>query len=161
LLVRAGNPEGLTCTGMLGNDASYAPCFDRLAGKAVSVAVGGTTQRNLREHSDRLKAANRPEVTMRGFDTNADTIQALVSGQVVAAYLNGPQGHFFANRNPGYVMAWDGHKSNSLALATLKDNQALADNLQWALRQMKADGSYAQIIKKWGVAEVPEFAMNP
>jgi polar amino acid transport system substrate-binding protein len=161
LMVRAGDPEKLGCAPTIGNDASYGECFDKLAGKAVSVAVGGTTQRNLKEHSDRLKAAGKAEITIRGFDTNADAIQAVVSGQAVAGYLNDPQAAFFVNRNAGHAIAWAGHKSNQLALATLKDNPALAQALQWALQQMKADGSYAAIIRKWGVAEVPEFAMNP
>jgi polar amino acid transport system substrate-binding protein len=161
LMVRGGDPEKLTCSPVSGKDETYNACFDKLAGKAVSVAVGGTTQRNLKEHSDRLKAAGKPEIRILGFDTNADTIQAVVSGQAVAAYVNDPQGAFFANRNTGYEMAWVGNKPNALALATLKENLPLAQSLQWALQQMKADGSYARIIKKWGVAEVPEFAMNP
>jgi polar amino acid transport system substrate-binding protein len=161
LMVRGGDPEKLTCAPISGKDETYNACFDKLAGKTVSVAVGGTTQRNLKEHSDRLKAAGKAEIKMLGFDTTADTIQAVVSGQAVAAYVNDPQGAFFANRNAGYEMAWVGNKPNSLALATLKENLPLAQALQWALVQMKADGSYARIIKKWGVAEVPDFAMNP
>lgn len=162
LMVATGNRLGVNCTPQRGNDASFDACFDPLAGRTVSVAAGGTTNRNLQAQSDRLRAAGRPGITIRAFDTNADAIQALVSRQVDAAYLNDPQAYFYINRNPGrYAMAFEGFRSNQLALATLRDNLPLAEAFQRALTAMRADGSYQRILQKWGVAEVPEFALNP
>jgi len=162
LMVATANRLGVNCTPQRGNDASFDACFDPLAGRTVSVAAGGTTNRNLQAQSDRLRAAARPGITIRAFDTNADAIQALVSRQVDAAYLNDPQAYFYINRNPGrFSMAFEGFRSNQLALATLRDNLPLAEALQRALTAMRADGTYQRILQKWGVAEVPEFALNP
>jgi len=159
LMVAKASTIGADCKYTRGEDASYDDCFDDLAGKTVAVATGGTTNTHLKAESDRMVAAGKAPITLRAFDTNADTIQALVSGQADATYLNDPQGVFYINNTSSdYKMAFVGYGSNQLALATLKDNTALADALVWALQQMKADGSYQKILAKWGVAEVPAFA---
>lgn len=162
LMVPGGNPAGVSCDGEIGNDASYNVCFDGLAGRAVSVAAGGTTNRHLQEHSDRMVAANMAAIDIRAFDSNAETIQAIVAGQVEAAYLNDPQAAFYINTSGApYEMAFTKNKANRLAIATLKDNTALADAILAALELMRTDGSYQSIVDKWGVAAVPEFILNP
>ncbi len=146
------------CKPTAGNNDSYAPCFDELAGKKVSVAAGGTTFRHLTDESARMVKAGKAAIEIRAFDSNADAIQAIASGQVDAALLNDPQAAFFINRtNQNFKMAFTNYYSNSLALATLKPNTALADAFVVALNAMKADGTYKRILDKWGVAEVASF----
>jgi polar amino acid transport system substrate-binding protein len=165
LMMRANDPQIVRCTPTPGDAASYAPCFDQLAGRAVAVASAGTTHQNLRAQSERIRAAGRPEITIRAFDTNADAIQALVAGQAAAVYVNDPQGAFFINREPAnqaaYRMAFVGFASNRLAIATLRPNVALARAIRGALEAMRADGSYERIVAKWGVAAVPDFTIQP
>ncbi len=162
LMVPVGNALGVSCPFKLGDDASYTACFDKLAGHTVAVAAAGTTNKNLKAQSDRMVAKGLAPITIRGFDTNSDTIQALVSGQAEAAYLNDPQAYFYIHANPGkYVMAFENNKANALAIATLKDNPSLAQGIAKALEAMKADGTYQAVLKKWGVASVDSFAMNP
>jgi polar amino acid transport system substrate-binding protein len=159
LMVAKDSTLGSSCKFARGDDASYDGCFDELAGKTVSVAASGTTNKHLVAESNRIVAAGKPAVSVRAFDTNADAIQAVVSGQADAAYLNDPQAAYYINSTgSGYKLAFAGYGSNKLALATLKENTSLADAFVWALEQMKADGSYQKILAKWGVAEVPSFA---
>ena len=159
LMIPAASALGTRCAFKLGANDSFNGCFDELSGKKVSVAAGGTTNKNLSTHSQRIVAGGKPAIEVRAFDTNADAIQALVSGQVDAAYLNDPQAAFYiTTSNNRYKMAFKGFASNQLALATLKENTALADSLAWALERMRADGSYEAIMTKWGVASVPSFA---
>ena len=162
LMVHAGNALGASCPFKLGDDASYEGCFDRLAGKTIAVAAAGTTNKNLKGHSDRMVAKGLAPITIRGFDTNSDTIQALVSGQADGAYLNDPQAYFYIHSNPGkYEMAFENNRANKLAIATLKDDVSLAEGIKAALESMKADGAYQAILKTWGVAPVDDFTMNP
>jgi polar amino acid transport system substrate-binding protein len=157
-MIPAASAVGTKCPFKLGNNDTFNGCFDELSGKKVSVAAGGTTNKNLTTHSQRIVAAGKPGIEVRAFDTNADAIQAVASRQADAGYLNDPQGAFFANRTPGYRIAWAGFASNQLALATLKENPGLADAFVAGLEAMKADGSYQKILEKWGVAAVPSFA---
>ena len=77
----------------------------------------------------------------------------------MAAFLNDPQAAFYINTtDKNYKLAFTGYASNQLALAVLKDNTALADALVKGLEALKADGAYAKILAKWGVAEVPSFS---
>lgn len=162
LMVPQGNPAGITCAGEIGNDASYEACFDGLAGRTVSVAAGGTTNRHLQENSDRMAAAGLEPINILAFDSNAEAIQAIAAGQAEAAYLNDPQAAFYINTSGApFEMAFTGNKANRLAIATLKDNTELAEAILKALEEMRADGSYQTIVEKWGVAGVPEFVLNP
>lgn len=161
LMTRSSGSLNVDCAPTIGNKSSYDACFDQLSGKRISVAAGGTTNRHLIEENDRMSAAGKAKMEIRAFDTNADSIQALASKQVDAVYANDPQAAFYMNRNPGYEMPFAAAYPNTLALATLKANRALAEALQWALEQMKSDGTYQAIVKKWGVAGVSEFVINP
>lgn len=165
MMMRANDPRIVNCSPTSGDAASYSPCFDQLAGRTVAVASAGTTHQNIRAQNERLRAAGRPEITLRAFDTTADVLQAVVSGQADAAYVNDPQGAFFINRDAAnraaYKMAFVGFNPNRLAIATLKPNRALAEGIKAALESMKADGTYARIVGKWGVAAVAEFTIQP
>lgn len=162
LMVPEGNPAGIACDATIGDGASYDACFDGLAGLSVSVAAGGTTNTHLAEQSDRMVAARMESIDVRAFDSNAEAIQALVSGQVEAAYLNDPQAAFYINTSgQPFEMAFTGNSANQLAIATLKDNTVLAERILAALGEMRADGTYQEIVEKWGVAAVDTFVMNP
>ena len=161
LMVRTDDSLVVECTPMIGDQASFNGCFDQLSGRTIAVAAAGTTNQHLIAESERMQADGKDAIDIRAFDTNADAIQALVSGQADGAYLNDTQANFYLTRNPGYVMPFAAAYPNTLALATLKANRALAEALQWALEQMRADGAYQAIVEKWGVAGVPEFVINP
>ncbi len=161
LMVRTDDSLVVDCSPMIGDMESYNACFDQLAGRTIAVAAAGTTNQHLIAESERMEAAGLEAVDIRAFDTNADSIQALASGQADGVYLNDPQAHFYLSRNPGYVMPFAAAYPNTLAIATLKDNLPLAEAIQAALEAMKADGDYQDIVGKWGVAGVSEFVMNP
>ena len=162
LMVPAGNPAEVSCEAEIGNSESYSACFDSLSGVTVSVAAGGTTNRHLEEQSARIEAAGMAPIDIRAFDSNAETIQAVAAGQADAAYVNDPQGAYYITTSGApFEMAFTGFSANQLAVATLKENTELANRILAALETMRSDGSYDEIVAKWGVAAVPEFVLNP
>lgn len=162
LLVAEGNPAGISCDAEIGKSDSYTACFDGLAGMTVSVAAGGTTNRHLEEQSARMEAAGLEAIDIRAFDSNSETIQAVAAGQADAAYVNDPQGAYYITTSGlPFEMAFTGFSANQLAIATLLDNDTLAERILVALEEMRADGTYDEIVARWGVAVVPEFVMNP
>jgi polar amino acid transport system substrate-binding protein len=162
LMVAAGNPGGIACEAELGNSDSYTACFDGLANMVVSVAAGGSTNRHLEEQSARMETAGLDAIDIRAFDSNSETIQAVVAGQADAAYVNDPQGAYYITTSGGpFEMAFTGFSANQLAIATLLDNTVLAERILAALEEMRADGSYDEIVAEWGVSAVPEFVLNP
>jgi len=162
LMVPAGNPQKISCEATLGAPESFNACFDGLAGKKVSVAAGGTTNKNLQAHSDRLVAEGKDAIEILAFDASADAIQAAVTGQADAAYLNDPHAaYYISTSKTPFELAFTGNAANSLAIATLKDNTELAELIVKALEEMRADGSYQKIVDKWGVSAVEKFVLNP
>ncbi|QQA41984.1 ABC transporter substrate-binding protein [Pelagovum pacificum] len=162
LMVPEGNPAGISCEAEIGTPESYEACFDGLAGMTVSVAAGGTTNTHLVEQSDRMEEAGLDPIDIRAFDSNSETIQAVTAGQADAGYLNDPQAaYFISSSGAPFEMAFTGFAANQLAIATLKDNTELADRILAALEELRADGSYDEIVETWGVAAVPEFVLNP
>ena len=162
LMVPEGNPAGISCEAEIGSPETYNTCFDGLAGMAVSVAAGGTTNTHLSEQSARLEAAGLEPIDIRAFDSNSEAIQAVTAGQVDAGYLNDPQAAYYISSSEApFEMAFTGFSANQLAIATLKDNSELAERILAALEELKADGTYDEIVAKWGVAAVPEFVLNP
>ena len=81
LMVRDDDSLAVECAPMIGDQASYEGCFDQLAGRTIAVAAAGTTNQHLIAESERMQGAGKDAVDIRAFDTNADAIQALVSGQ--------------------------------------------------------------------------------
>ena len=161
LLVKAGNPKGLTCKPTLGQDASFDACFEKLIGQKVSVAAAGTTFNQLDAYNKKFAAAGKGAITLATFDSNAEAFQALVNDQVAAFYASDPQCTFFALQNPGkYELAFQGYAPSPLSIVTLKANRELADAMKWALEQMKKEGSYQKILTKWGVASVDSFEIQ-
>ena len=161
LMTRTDDSLMVDCSPTIGDMSSYNACFDQLAGRTISVAAAGTTNQHLIAESERMAAAGLDPIDIRAFDTNADAIQALASGQSDGAYLNDPQAHHYLSRNPGFTMPFAAAYPNTLAIATLKDNLALAEAIRNALEAMKADGAYQAIVAKWGVAGVSDFVINP
>jgi polar amino acid transport system substrate-binding protein len=158
VLVKAGNPEGITCSYTVGQNDSYDECYKKMQGKAIAVGTAGTQETHFREYNAKFKAAGQPEIILRGFDTGAEIFQALASGQVVGAALNDPALPYFMSRNPGkYEVAFSGYSLVPLSLPTLKENRSLAEAIKWALEQMKADGTYQSILKKWNLSPVESF----
>ena len=162
LLVASGNPAGISCAAEIGNHDSYTACFDGLAGMTVSVAAGGTTNKHLKEQNDRMTSSGLDAIDIRAFDSNSETIQAVVAGQAEAAYVNDPQGAYYITTSGGpFEMAFTGFSANQLAIATLKNNVVLANRILNALESMREDGTYQKIVQKWGVAAVDQFVLNP
>ena len=56
LMVAKDSPLGTACKFTSGDIPSYAACFDTLAGKSVSVAASGTTNKHLKQESERMVA---------------------------------------------------------------------------------------------------------
>jgi polar amino acid transport system substrate-binding protein len=138
---------------------SSSPCWSKFAGAKVATTSGGSEVTQLEDINKTLS----PKMTILQFASNTQVYQAIANGSVDAVYVNDPQFAYF-NRttgDDGYQAVFIGVDSDELALTTVKSNTALAGAFITALNKMKADGSYAKILKEWGVQGVSSFAINP
>jgi len=138
-----------------------------IAGLTVSVASGTNQEKILLDWDAQNKAAGRKPVTIQYYQNGADYYLALRSGRI-AAYL-GPHPaaayHAAVSGDTRIVGTYSGGGATvpgRIAVMTRKDN-GLVKALNQALNTVIANGRYAEVLKRWGLANeaVPESVINP
>lgn len=131
-------------------DNSPIKTFDDLNGKKVSVVRGAI--------QDALVSKAAPKVQMQRFDTDASTIQALVTGQVDATATGFLIPAQTTKANPGKTYV------SRLKLGTqhigIGMKRESADLLQWTntfIYHIRANGELADIIKQYFGMSMPEL----
>jgi polar amino acid transport system substrate-binding protein len=125
--------------------------WEDLAGKAVSVELGGIEERRTREVDGMLKAKGLAGIDIRTFNNFAESFQALRAGQVQAA-----------TSIDATAMFWQGRGDFTRAIAGLFPqtatfafaNKAVAEAVVGALNDLKKSGYYDQLFDKFGVLKI-------
>jgi len=141
-LVKAGNPLDL------GVNA-------RLCGVKVAVLKGSTQQQNsIPLLNQACSGARRPPIRVTVVAASGELAPALQSGQVQAVLTDRSNAAYTAANSSGALDFAPGRPFNPapLGVATPKGN-GMAQAVQKALEVMIADGSYLQILTKWGVKD--------
>jgi len=126
--------------------------LDDLSGLKVAVENGTTIQSLIDEHNKKFKEAGKPEATAVVFPKDSDARQALQIGQVDAYGTTLESAAFFL-KTAGHVFDIGGEPFNKImaGIATRKGEAELHDAIDKSLEAMKADGTYKQILAKWGL----------
>jgi polar amino acid transport system substrate-binding protein len=143
LLVQKGNPqkvEGL----------------ESLCGKSVSTVRGSTQIALIDEQNTRCAADHKPAVQNFEYTQPAEARLQVQNGRVAAFLGNSPVMIYLA-RTAGNgtifdVVAGKEYQPVPVGIGLLKSNTALRDQLAKALQAIIADGTYKQILDKYGVA---------
>ena len=145
-LVAAGNPLKIAK-------------WEDLAGKAVSVELGGIEERRTREVDDMLKKANLKGIEIRTFNNFAESFQALRAGQVQAATAIDATAMYWQGRGD-FTRAVAGlfPQTATFAFADKKLALAVVD----ALNDLRKQGVYDALFDKFGVLKIeePTFSIN-
>jgi polar amino acid transport system substrate-binding protein len=121
---------------------------DDLAGKSVGVELGGFEERTLRGISQQLVAAGKPAIEVRTFDNFAVAFQALRAGQVQAVTsIDAVAAEYDQRGDFPRVL----HGLNATPAALAFRSRKLAEETNWALQQMLADGSLETLFNRYGV----------
>ncbi len=141
-----------------GNPLKIAKIQD-LAGKRISVELGGIEERRTREVSDILVKEGLKPVEVRTFNNFAEAFQALRAGQADAATSIDATAMFMQQRGD-FTRAISGVFPQTATFAFA--NKALAEAVVGALNDTKKDGYYDQLFDKYGVLKVdgPTFKIE-
>ncbi|MEV0480298.1 ABC transporter substrate-binding protein [Streptomyces sp. NPDC050508] len=134
---------------------SYRPTVvTDLCGKSVAVIKGGQIVEKLRgEASTQCQAKGEKGVDVREFGTDPEGTQALLSGQVDAQVTDGAVAKAAVDRTNGRLTI----SSKSLiypvqsGLAVKRGDSALKKTLTTALAELKKNGTYAELLKKYNL----------
>lgn len=131
--------------------------YKQLDGKTVGVKNGTAAQTWLEEH------ASEYGYTVKTFDTSDLMNNSLDQGNVDAAMDDKPVVQYAISQGKNYEMNMDGESVGSFAFAVRKGSKKeyLIDDFNKALADMKSDGTYDKIMKKWLGDSVNENSNKP
>src|ERR1051326_3236603 len=141
LLVHKGNPRHITST-------------DDLCGLAVGVQDGSIEQGVLQSSSDNCQEQDRPAITMIALPDQTAVIQLLASNRVVATYQDSPVTDYYVKQSPDqFEVGGSVVFPAPEGIAVRKNDAALFSAIQTAYQQVKAAGTYHQLLLKWGLTD--------
>ena len=145
-LAAKGNPLGMKTV-------------DDLAGRKISVELGGIEERRTREVADMVAKKGLKPVTVMTFNNFAEAFQALKAGQSDAATSIDATAMFMQQRGD-FTRAISGVFPQTACFAFA--NKPLADAVVGALNDLKKDGYYDKLLDQYGVLKIdePTFAIK-
>ena len=139
-LAAKGNPLGLKT-------------IDDLAGKRISVELGGIEERRTREVNDIVTKKGLKPVAVLTFNNFAEAFQALKAGQSDAATSIDATAMFMQQRGD-FTRAISGVFPQTACFAFA--NKPLAEAVVGALDALKKDGFYDKLLDQYGVLKFDE-----
>lgn len=145
ILVAKGNPHGITT-------------LTDLCGRDVAVQSGSKQAKMLTAEDNPCRAAGRPDATVAQKPKDTDAQLALMSGQVVADFMDKPAAGYAARTaDSGNLFdvvddreAPGGTDATPNGIGVGRDRPQLTAAIRVALQHLIDDGTYTRILDAWG-----------
>jgi polar amino acid transport system substrate-binding protein len=140
LLVQKGNPK---------NIKSLAD----LCGQSAGVQNGTVEQPDLQKASDDCRKAGKPAINIEVLQDQTAVIQLLATNRVIATYQDSPVTDYYNKLNSGrFEVAGSVVNAAPEGIVVRKGDTSMFNAVQQAFNAVKADGTYQQLINKWGLS---------
>ncbi len=133
----------------------------------LKVAVqNGTTQAldDVPAKSQACVDAGKPAIEILGYDTQDDATAALTLGRADAMTADSPVIQYAVKQSDGKLeLSGDVYSVFLYGMPIQKDREGLAEAMQASLQSMMDDGTYTEILEKWGVeaGAITDPTVNP
>ncbi|QNS07093.1 ABC transporter substrate-binding protein [Streptomyces xanthii] len=138
-----------------------------VAGKTIAVSSGTNQEKILVDWSEQNEKAGRKPVAIKYFQKDTDYYLALQSGRI-DAYLGPSPASAYHVASAGQsqiigTISGGGDLVQGKIAATTKKDSGLVDAYAAALDHVIENGSYARVLKRWGLSSeaVPKSEINP
>ncbi|MBX5458919.1 MAG: ABC transporter substrate-binding protein [Thermogemmatispora sp.] len=139
LLVEQGNPLHITSV-------------DQLCGQNVGVQTGTVEQTDLQTASENCTKAGKPPIHLTVLKDQTEVVQLLANHRVVATYQDSPVTDYYLKQNPGkFEVGGSVVNAAPEGIMFRKGDTALYNAVKSAFDAMRSDGTYKQLIDKWGL----------
>jgi polar amino acid transport system substrate-binding protein len=139
IMVRKGNPD-------------HVSGLNGLCGLSVAAETGTTISLDLATASKACTAAGKKAIAVQTFLRDSDALSQLGLGHVAAYGTTTETGGYDVSKNSGeFTLAGPAFGKILTGIATVKKNTALDTAIASGLAAIQKDGSYAQIMTKWGL----------
>jgi polar amino acid transport system substrate-binding protein len=142
LIVAKGNPKKVT-----GPDMS-------LCGLTVAVEKGTTEESEVPNLSKACTDAGKPAVKALSTDDQNAANLALQSGRADVGSADSPVAAYAVKQSNGaFELAGKSYEDAPYGIAVPKNDGRFAQAIQGALKDLISDGTYKQILDKWGISD--------
>ncbi|MFE9663653.1 transporter substrate-binding domain-containing protein [Streptomyces sp. NPDC005955] len=138
-----------------------------VAGKTIAVSSGTNQEKILVDWSEQNEKAGREPVSIKYFQKDTDYYLALQSGRIDGYLGPNPTVAYHVesagqSEVVGTLSGAGGDLQGKIAATTKKDS-GLVDAYAAALDRVIADGSYAKVLKRWGLSgeAIEKSEINP
>jgi polar amino acid transport system substrate-binding protein len=141
LLVQAGNPKNITK-------------LSDLCGQKAGVQNGTIEQADLKTASDACVKAGKPAIDATALTNQTDVIQLLATNRVVATYQDSPVTDYYIKLHPGQFTVGGSVVNAGLeGIVVRKGDTSMFNAIQTAFNQLKANGTYHNLIQQWNLGD--------
>ena len=147
---RAGNPEGV--------DPENA------CGLSIAVQRGTVQVDDITARSQACETAGQEPITIDQYDAQSDATAAVVSGRDVAVLADSPvMAYAVAQTNGQLELLGDIYDSAPYGYVIPKDQTDFAQAVADAVQALIDDGTYTQVLERWGVEDgaIDDPTVNP
>jgi polar amino acid transport system substrate-binding protein len=147
---KKGNPQGV--------DPANA-CGKRIAVQQATVQVPDITAR-----SKTCTDAGKPAITIDQYEAQSDATAAVVSGKDEAGLADLPVMVYAVQQTNGQLeLLGDAYGEAPYGYVVAKEQTQFAQAIAGAVQALIADGSYGDVLKKWGVqaGAITNATVNP
>jgi polar amino acid transport system substrate-binding protein len=137
---------------LLVEEGSDIRSVDQLGGTVVGAQDGTTGETYANDQTDASE--------VRGFPEGPDAVAALTTGQVEAVIIDQPVAVDAIEKQGGVEIVQTIPTNELYGFAMAKDKTALLDAVNQALRQLKDDGTIAELYQKYFNAEPPQSVLQ-
>ncbi len=141
IVVEADNPLGVTG-------------YDDLAGQPVGTEIAGFADKLIREINDEQVAKGLEPMNIQAFNSFAEAFAALGAGQVKAVFGPDATAAYYAERGQFSVGASALNPGLPSSFGFDAGNEGLANAVAQVLEDMKADGTYQELMESYGATQI-------
>jgi polar amino acid transport system substrate-binding protein len=140
--VEKGNPQSIVS-------------LDTACGRKIAVMAGGSAEKVIKEQSPKCTAAGKPAIEVQSFTDQPSSILAVRSKRSDAFFSSQAPLTYFVQQANGQLELSGVGKANGFddiyQGAVVPKGSPLAGVLQDAFKILIKDGTYATVMKKWGL----------
>ncbi len=123
-----------------------------ICGLKVAVETGTTEQSDATAQSKKCTAAGKPAVSVLPFASQNDANLAVASGRADVGFSDSPVAEYQVKQSKGrFKLAGSSIENAPYGIAVPKQDGTLDKAVLMALNDLIKDGSYKQILTKWGL----------
>ena len=148
--VKAGNPDNINA--------------DDLCGKSVGVQAGTVQVDDLAARNQKCTADGKPAIQISELQAQTDVTLALTANRIVAFLADSPIVDYAIKTTDGGIEAiGTAYDTAPYGIVLNKGQTDFTQAVQGAVQSLMEDGTYLQILDKYGVANgaIPSAEINP